>query len=275
MISHSDAHSAYIEKDELEELVDRNNKTIFKVRFNFINGHKGPRPGSIHLLIGTPGSGKSTVVRSIIGDCADGKKVLLILSEEDADDFRIASANQGIGENRMKNIHIISELDIPIEVRLNKTLFRAYIEKQLYLIRPDITFWDNLTTSVTYETMRPSEQTEHVLWLKMFFKKKMKIPLFIVAHTKDGVTDNQPSLIDVNDIRGCKALPNMAEYAYMYQNPRINETHYPFIWVRKSRGHRHKGMYLLTYVEAKNCFIGDKGINFEEFKKAFNKRERL
>lgn len=273
--NYGDAKTAYAEQDKLDELVEINNKIFFKVRFNFVNGHRGPRPGRVHLLLGTAGSGKSTLARSMIGDCAADKKVLLVLSEEDIEDFQIASANQGITAERMKNIHIISELNIPQEIRLNKHKFKKYIEEQVFLIRPDIIFWDNLTTSVTYEMMRPAEQTEYILWLKMLIKNKMKIPLIIVAHTKAGVSDNQPTLIDLDDIRGSKALGNMAEYAYMYQNPTIDGRQYPFIWVRKSRLHRHKGIFLLTYIREKNCFIGDKDIEFETFKKAFNKREKL
>ena len=272
---YSNTKSAYTEQDKLDELVELNNKLYFKVRFNFVNGHRGPRPGKIHLLIGTAGSGKSTLVRSIIGDCAESKKILLILSEEDIEDFQIASASQGITAERMRNIHIMSELDIPTEIRMNKNKFRKYMEEQIYLLRPDMIVWDNLTTSVTYETMRPSEQTEHILWLKMLIKNKIRVPLLAVAHTKAGVSDNQPTLIDLDDIRGSKALGNMAEYAYMYQNPSVEGKQYPFIWVRKSRSHRHKGIFLLTYVAHKNCFVGDAFIEFDAFKKAFNKRERL
>lgn len=273
--TYSDAKTAYAEQDKLDELVEINNKIFFKVRFNFINGHRGLRPGKIHLILGTAGSGKSTLIRSIIGDCAVDKKVLLILSEEEIEDFQIASATQGITAKRMKNIHIISELGIPQEIRLNKHKFKKYIEVQVFLLRPDIIVWDNLTTSVTYEMLRPAEQTEYILWLKMLIKNKMRIPIIIVAHTKAGVSDNQPTLIDLDDIRGSKALGNMAEYAYMYQNPTVGGKQYPFIWVRKSRLHRHKGIFLLTYIKEKNCFIGDQDIEFSKFKIQFNKREKL
>ena len=47
------------------------NKTFFKTRLNFLGQINGLRPQKFHLVIGTAGGGKSTLLRTILLDMVE------------------------------------------------------------------------------------------------------------------------------------------------------------------------------------------------------------
>jgi KaiC/GvpD/RAD55 family RecA-like ATPase len=82
--------SKNLDTSNLEELLENNNKTFFShSRFKFIEKHKGLRPGLMHVLLGTTGSGKTTLSRSILSDICKRDKVLFYSTEETKDQFMI------------------------------------------------------------------------------------------------------------------------------------------------------------------------------------------
>lgn len=270
----NDAVSIYASDEEVSSAVEENETVYFKVRFNFVNGHKGFRPGEFHLFFGTAGSGKTTLMRAIMSDCAVNQRVLLWQSEENRRDLMITTAKQNLSPEIRKNISIISESDMKPELLGSVKAYQAYYEKQITLIKPGIVIFDNLTTSVIYESLNPTQQFMFFNWIQKFHKK-IKIPILAVGHTKAGVFDGQPHLVDLDDIRGSKSIPNGSPYVYIFQRFKVGGDYFAFIRVRKSRFHQHEGVFHLTYDKNKNTYLGDAKINFEEFKLNFNKRERL
>lgn len=245
---------------------------FFPTKFNFLQGHNSFRPGYIHMLLGTSGTGKSTVVRSLVKEVAKNDKVLVWLSEESTMDFIYAINKLGISEESLKNIRVISEQDFPINRKRNMFAYRQYFEEQVTLINPGVVFFDNITTNFLYESSLPSKQHEHMEWLKDFFSKK-EIAMFIVAHTGAKVHDNQQTLIDLSDIRGSKTATNVAEYFYIYQRLNVSDKFFPFIRIRKAREYQHSGIFLLEYDLNIRGYVGDSKIDYETFKKTFNKRD--
>lgn len=270
----NDAESIFASDEEVTAAVEENDTVYFKVRFNFVNGHRGFRPGEFHLFFGTAGSGKTTLMRAIMSDCAVNQRVLLWLSEETRRDLMITTAKQGLSDEIRKNISLISETNMPQELLSNVKAYQAYYEKQVTLIRPGIVFFDNLTTSVIYEGLNPTQQFLFFNWLQQFHKK-IKIPIVAIGHTKSGVYDGQAHLVDLDDIRGAKSIANGSPYVYIFQRFKVAGSYFAFIRVRKSRFHQHEGIFHLTFSKEKNTYLGDAKIDFDEFKLKFNKRERL
>lgn len=270
----SDAKTLNVSDERIHQLSERNNKIFFQIRFNFMNDHLGPRPGMIHLIFGTAGSGKTTLMNAIQGDCAVNHKILLWKSEEDVDDVIVSTSKSAWPSRIRKNIEIISEEDMTEEILYDVDKYKKYMLEQIQLIRPKAVFFDNITTSNLYESLNPSGQTKFFLWLKRTFKK-LGIPLFLVGHTKTGVYDGQPHLIDLDDIRGVKTVSNGSPYVYIMQRFKINGVYYPFVNLRKSRFHQVNGFYHLNFSLEKNAYLGDSKVDFLKFKEYFGKRERL
>lgn len=270
----SDARSLAVSEEHIQRLAEKNDKKYFKIRFNFMNDHLGLRPGMTHLIFGTAGSGKTTLMNAIQGDCAVSHKILLWKSEEDLDDVVVSTSKSSWPERIRKNIDIISEEDMTEDVLYNVDNYKRYMLEQIQLIRPQAVFFDNLTTSNLYESLNPTGQSRFFLWLKRTFKR-LGIPLVLVGHTKTGVYDGQPHLIDLDDIRGVKTVSNGSPYVYIMQRFKINGVYYPFVRVRKSRFHQVDGFYHLNFSLEKNAYLGDSKVDFLKFKEYFGKRERL
>lgn len=270
----SDAVTLYASKEEVDTSVAENDTKYFKIRFNFIDGHKGFRPGEFHFIFGTAGGGKTTIIRSLYADCAASHKVLLWLSEETDKDMKVNTARQGLSESIRKNISMISEETMDPKHLASVEAYKKYYEQQIMAIKPGIVIFDNLTTSVIYESLDPRQQSLFFVWLKKFHKR-IGIPILAVGHTKSGVTDGQPNLIDLDDVRGSKTVSNGSPYVYILQRFKIAGLWFAFIRVRKSRHHEHEGFFHLTYVAEKKCYIGDAKVDFSFVKEKFLKREKL
>lgn len=273
----SDSLSLYASDESIAKQVKDNEKRYFKVRFNFMNGHCGPRPGDCHLFFGTAGSGKTTLIKSIIADCAVNAKVLLYQSEETVSDLRLQTSKQKLKKEIRENIRALSEVDIAEnrpEVLKDVELYKKYFAEQISLIKPAIVFFDNLTTSMMYERLPVDGQVDLYLWFKSFFKK-IGIPCIFVGHTKTGVYDGQAHLIDLDDLRGSKIPSNVTPYVYIFQRFKISGEYFPFVRVRKSRMHQHEGMFHCKFDKERNMYLGDSKMDFDRFKEVFNKRERL
>lgn len=264
--------TAKTDQGELQKIRAANNYQFIPSTFSFINEHRGFRPGQIHILLGTTGSGKSTVTRQMVIDTAAEFKTLVWLTEETRNDFVVALSKNYPGNDIAQNILIQSEMDIE---RREPGFFLNVLDNILMAENPGMVFIDNLTTSGFYMGLRPGDQ-EKIAWrLKKMFEKT-EIPCLIVAHTRADVSDTSSRLIEDTDIRGSKTIANLAPYFYIFQRFEIGEKVFPTIRIKKSRMHQVESkLFKLIYSREKNSYTGDMAIDFQAFKEVFKQRNQL
>lgn len=266
---------AFLDTGKVQEIRADNNYQYLESRFKFINAIRGLRPGCLHMLIGTAGSGKSTIVNAIMQDTAEENTILLWQSEESVKDFQLSLSKNFPGKKIAQNIKIVSELDLAPGLVTDKRALAQHFESVINEVNPRAVFIDNITTSALYEGLRPEKQTEVGRWLK---KKCAEIdcPFFLIAHTGAQVTDNMQRLIEDTDIRGGKGITNLMPYLFIFQRFQVGEIFYPTMRIRKHRGHQIDcSLYHLTYSKEKNTYTKDFPLPFEKFKETFKSRNKL
>jgi ABC-type iron transport system FetAB ATPase subunit len=258
---------------EEQEAYEKKNREIhFHSSLGFLNAHNGLRRGALHLAMATTGAGKSTLVRTLVRDVLFHPKndisVGVWLSEESTDDYKAQIAYGIPSHPRLEKAYILSEL----EVKQNKKL--AFIEWIKFYL-PDVVIFDNVTTSYFYNDKTAKEQGEFILLLKELAIEH-NFALVIIAHTDAKATDTMGRLINLNDIRGSKNLPNLVEFAYILQRFEIGTSYFSTIRVEKSRSQElvHK-LYQLHYEPRLRSFRGDTAIEFASFKEMYGKRNKL
>jgi ABC-type proline/glycine betaine transport system ATPase subunit len=82
----------YFTNDEQQQYDDKTKLVHAHSKLGFLNAHNGLRRGSLHLVLGTTGGGKSTLVRTVLRDIifnADNQlSVGVWLSEETVEDYK-------------------------------------------------------------------------------------------------------------------------------------------------------------------------------------------
>ncbi len=133
-------------------------------------------PGSLTLIGGSPGVGKSTLLLKIAGNLArSGKKVLYVSGEESAGQIKLRS-------NRLEANH--DNLYLLPEINLSSVI--AEVGNQNY----ELIVIDSIQTLYSEET--PSApgsvtQVRTITFDLMRLAKSLHIPIFIIGHiTKDG-----------------------------------------------------------------------------------------
>jgi DNA repair protein RadA/Sms len=133
-------------------------------------------PGSLVLIGGDPGIGKSTLMlQALHGLASKGKKVLYVSGEESAIQIRLRSERLSTISS---NLLVVSEVDI------NSILAMVYTEK------PDVLVVDSIQTMFSPELSSApgsvSQVRESAMQL-MLTAKKTNTPIFLIGHvTKDG-----------------------------------------------------------------------------------------
>lgn len=267
--------------DEMELIRKENSKILFpEVRFNFIREHNGLRPGKKHVVISTTGTGKSTIARTIVKDCAKTHPVLVYSSEEDRSDCIHLFDKSETPKEITDNIHLLEEVNVLDKIKTSDyDSFFSIIAKNIIETGSKAFFFDNITTSDFYDCKSPAEQVRFSNKLSAMVKL-LNVPAIIVAHSQSQIKDDQQTLIGAEDIRGSKSISNKAEYFYVYQRLKIhhdgNEIFYPIIRVVKSRlGNNTHDIYRLHFSYSKKEYYEDKKISFKEFKEAYEARIRL
>ncbi len=133
-------------------------------------------PGSLVLIGGDPGIGKSTLMLQVLhGLAVSGRKVLYVSGEESIKQIRIRSQRLA---TISPNLLVVSEIDIDA------------ILNMVANIKPDVLVVDSIQTMFNAElTSAPgsvSQVRESTVQL-MLVAKKTGLPIFLVGHvTKDG-----------------------------------------------------------------------------------------
>lgn len=261
---------------DLERMEREEAHTFFPTNFKFLKGHNGIRPGYFHLLLGTTGSGKSTLMRALVLEAAKTAKVLVWLTEEKKDAFKKGLGQRTLDKDVGKNIFIISDKDIgPDEINITSS-FSAYkkrFEEKVLMVNPSIVFFDNLTSCPPYEADQCRNQLPFSQWFKSFFSSR-GMAVFMIAHTGKTVSDNQDRLFEANDIRGTAHIVNIAEYLYTYQRMSVKDKFVPFVRVLKSREYNHSGIFMLNYEDSSRKYVNDYKTKFDNFKETFKKRDK-
>ncbi len=133
-------------------------------------------PGSLTLIGGSPGIGKSTLLLKIAGNLAEAeKKVLYVSGEESAGQIKLRANRLGANHERL---YLLSEINL--ESVLNEIDRRDY----------DFIVIDSIQTLYSDET--PSApgsvtQVRTITFELMRLAKSKQIPIFIIGHiTKEG-----------------------------------------------------------------------------------------
>ena len=268
--------SAKMTEDEMSELKKNNEKVFFRSSYDFLKIHKGLRPGLTHLVIGMPSGGKSTLRDSLIFDFLNhnpGKNVLLWLSEEAANSFKMKVANNKEFNGMMDRVFIYSERDNK-NIGGNNQVLIDRIAEGVMKSNASLFILDNITTSELYKG--GYEQQDYTAdQLKGIFEGT-QCPLVIFAHTSSNIKQGHSAIIDMTDIRGSRGLVNIAEYMYILQSFVLDKNMFTTVRLAKHRDQNvSEKMYALNYNQEKRFYDVDVKIDFEHFKKLYKKQNKF
>lgn len=131
--------------------------------------------GSLVLISGDPGIGKSTILLQICEHLGKSRKVLYVSGEESASQIKLRAGRLGVST---ENLGILAETDIGVIVETIKT------------DKPDVVIIDSIQTMVYDEissTAGSITQVRECTNFLMHLAKSLEIPILVVGHVnKDG-----------------------------------------------------------------------------------------
>lgn len=131
--------------------------------------------GSLNLLSGDPGIGKSTILLQICQNLGDTHKILYVSGEESARQIKLRALRLGVDQ---ENLYILTETDVQL------------ILEQIHTEQPDLVIIDSIQTmNLTELNSSPGSitQVRECTNLLMHGCKSLDIPVFLVGHVnKDG-----------------------------------------------------------------------------------------
>lgn len=258
---------------EQEERIKKNNTVDIASSFGFLNAHNGLRRGKTHVVLGTAGGGKSTLVRSLIRDFLFKKEnedlgLCIQLSEETCDEYKTQLVYGLPAHKTLERGVLVSEEEKPEED------FDYFLDLHR-MLSPDLLVYDNLTTSRFYEGVTVKDQARIFAKIKSL-TKEINCATVVIAHTSSEVNDGMDRLINLNDIRGSKSIPNMAEFLYILQRFKVKEQYIPTICTVKHRDQELiNSLYFLQYEKSTRSFIKDSPLDFDRFKELHGQRQKL
>jgi len=256
---------SYMDSEESASLKEENSKVYFPSTYNFLMAHKSFRPGKIHTFLGMPSAGKSTLRNSIITDLSlksPDKKFFIWLSEESEKDFKTSIAYDSL-ISKNQNIYLYSEfknLDRFKSQREANECFKDIFAQSLC----DVFIFDNITTSMIYGE-QPARQTEFAVVLKQM-AEEYNIPFILFAHTGSQINEAGKQLIEMNNIRGSRAIVNLSEFYYILQTFKIGEHRTSTIRITKNRNQIvTNSMFALDYSDISRSYSRDGVVKFKKF----------
>ena len=200
--------------------------------------------GSLVLIGGDPGIGKSTILLQLTNNISDNKTVLYVSAEESLEQIKLRS------DRIFKK-----KTDILIMAQTNLEV----IEKQILGLKPDVVIIDSIQTiaSTTLDSLPGSvSQVKDIANRLMKICKKENISCFIVGHvTKDGA------------IAGPRVLEHLVDTVLYFEGEKYNS--YRMIRAVKNRfgSTNELGVFEMTdrgLIEVDNpsrILLSDNGIN--------------
>lgn len=256
---HNFSNARSPDPSQTARLVQENETNFFAPsRFNFLNEHKGLRPGLMHILLGTTGSGKTTLARGLLADLSQECRVLVYSTEETAEQFQTQAAYAS--KVKLENIAFAHEADYFANTSGAHDIdgFIAQLRWSIDIEKPKVLFFDNITTSVFYDQ---NKQAGYMTSRLRALMVERNIPFFVVAHTGSNVRDN--TWFEASQVRGFRNIVNAAEYLYCLFRFRSEIRGYTesasFIYVDKSRMHEGgKKIYRLGYDSRAKTYTDDR-----------------
>ncbi len=193
-----------IEEDDLVRFSSNNTE------FDLVMGG-GIVPGSLTLIGGSPGVGKSTLLLKIAGNLAkSGKKVLYVSGEESAGQIKLRATRLDANE---VNLYLLPE--ISLEAIQNEMLKEDY---EVVIIDSIQTMYSDKLTSAPGSVTQVREITFEL----MRKAKESQIAMFIIGHiTKDG------------SIAGPRVLEHMVDTVLYFEGEQSKE-------IRMLRGFKNR-----------------------------------
>ncbi len=275
------AELASYDKEILKERSAKN-KTfeLPECGLRFIDDHYGLRPGCIHTLLGSTGRGKSTLIQSLILEWGKKEKILLYLSEESVDRIELKFfEKEPEAEYLSPKLYMAHERDMLKLVQPSNYIgFCNELKKKLEFSKAKILIIDNLTTSQYYEF-----KFQNVMPLLSGLRAiadEYQIPIFLVCHTKKGVSESSKGFISSDDVRGSASLPMTSDYFYTFYRIRTTTEmgttrESSFIYVNKCRDHDIQDIvYRLDYDVNKKRYVKDSQVNFKVFRESIRERDK-
>lgn len=247
--------------------------TLWGSRFKFLSEHCGIRPSRVSYLLGTTGSGKTSLLSPIIADAAKDSPVLVILTEEDVLRYlpSLYKANPQIDVSRL---NFVLESEIPKDVRDNQDLLFLWLEATIIEHGCKVIFWDNLTTSAFYSQRFGVRGQENTCLKLRELTSTLGVAFFIVIHTKKDVVDNQGRFIQGEDVRGSQQSFISADHFYILQRFTVGSVYYAYIRTVKHRGYPAIYKDHLLYFND-GIYKSDSRTTFDEVNDIFMKRNVL
>lgn len=166
--------------------------------------------GSVVLLSGDPGIGKSTILLQICEFLGDGLKILYVSGEESAHQIKLRASRLNVSTT---NLFILCETDA------------QYICEYVYAEKPDVVIIDSIQTMEISElNSSPGSVTQVRESTNLFTRtaKASNIPIFLVGHVnKDG------------NIAGPKVLEHIVDCVLYFEGDR--NTSYRILRAVKNR----------------------------------------
>lgn len=155
--------------------------------------------GSVILLSGDPGIGKSTILLQVSGNMAKEKTVLYVTGEESANQLKLRAKRLGIEEEKLL---VMSATDV------------LSVCETINQMKPDVAVIDSIQT-MNLEGVNSSSgsitQVRECTNMLLRVAKSLDIPIIIVGHINKG-----------GDIAGPKVMEHIVDTVLYFEGDRIN-----------------------------------------------------
>lgn len=158
--------------------VDAHDAPRYKIESNELNRVLGGGvvPGSLVLIGGDPGIGKSTLLLQVSGQLSHyGKRVLYVTGEESADQVKMRSDRLGV--KHLDNLYVFPETDM------------TAIREAIANVKPDVVIIDSVQTmqeGAVASAVGSVSQVRGVTADLMNIAKTNNITIFVVGHVTKG-----------------------------------------------------------------------------------------
>lgn len=253
--------------EDLNAIIKKHEVQFSGSRFNFVNQHKGLRPGCLHGLLARPGDGKSRLSQAIISDTAQTHKTLVILTEEEKEKYEagICTASKNYPQ---ENLNFLHQYNVPNTNHMDAIFF---ITEAISSTCADFVFIDNLTTASFYEQQNPAGQSAIISEFSKF-ARKTEVSIFLVLHTAKNTPKNRLLLGD--DIKGSIQAYQQCQYYYLINSFFISSYKYAFLEIEKHRYHDIQDKYFRLVFED-GFYIKDEIVTMKEINEIYSKRDYL
>ena len=266
--------------DLVKEAQDEARERHFFTTFNHLDAHNGFRKGVLSGYIGSTGSGKSSLLKTLALQSVtrdSEARALYWLSEEALSKYGVAIKKYVDRTNApYHRIEFFEESSLDHSILRTHENFLEATREIAERSGCSIWFIDNTSTSRLYKTdIGLFNQGKTVEFLKNL-AKELNIAIVYMSHTDSKVSDNMGRLITTEDIRGSKDMVIQTSYFYILQKFTQDGTIYLTLRTVKSRDHQGAfGSYILKYDFDMGLYIGDVKVEFEQINEIFKRRDFL